>query len=138
MSPAPPDGDRPGVPGAALPGPLRLALGLVVLEVAALVALAALQLASFSGDRATLGVTTAVFFLLFAGVLGLAARALAHRQTWARGPVLLAQLIVIGLAWNFRADVGVALVLLVVGAACLGAMVQPATLAFLEDSPPDA
>ena len=57
------------------------------------------------------------------------------RHTWARGPLLLAQLLTLGLAWNFRADVLVALVLLVVGAAGLVGLLHPQTIAALTDDP---
>ncbi len=53
-------------------------------------------------ERLTMGVTTAVFFLAYGATLIACAWGLSTVRSWARGPVLLAQLIWLGLAWNFR------------------------------------
>ena len=100
-----------------------------------LIALAVLQLVNTSGDRLALGLSTALFFAAFGGLLAVCVWAIRGRNTWARGPLLLAQLIAIGLAWNLREYVLVALVLVAVGVAGLVGMVHPQTIAALADDP---
>lgn len=121
-----------------VPAPLQLATAVAAAEGLALLVLAVVQVASLSGDRVALGVTTAAFFVGFGALVLACARAVRERHTWARGPLLLAQLITLGLAWNFRADILVAAVLLVVGAAGLAGLVHPQTTAALADDPEGA
>lgn len=118
-----------------VPAPLQLATAIAALEGVALLVLAVVQVASLSGDRVALGVTTAAFFVGFGALVLVCARAVRGGHTWARGPLLLAQLITLGLAWNFRADILVAVVLLVVGGAGLAGLVHPQTIAALTEDP---
>jgi len=79
-----------------------------------------LEAASVSSGRVTMGVTTAAFFLLYGGGLVVCGWALWRRGSWARGPVVFAQLLQLGIAWNFRGGdttviaIGLAVVALVV------------------------
>ncbi|OUZ11235.1 hypothetical protein BHE97_05170 [Aeromicrobium sp. PE09-221] len=66
-------------------------LGLAVLDVTHLVA-----------GRVSLGVGIAVMLLFFGGGLAIAAIAVMRGRHGGRGPVLVAQLISLGLAWNLR------------------------------------
>jgi hypothetical protein len=95
-----------------------------------LLALAVLEIASLTGGRLTMGLTTALFFAAF-GVLLMACGWLITRgHTWARGPILLAQLIGLGLAWNLRGgettivSVAMAVVALIV----IAGMLHPASI----------
>jgi hypothetical protein len=106
-APAAPTPDHPGEaeqpnlpeqPGAAI----RLAAGLVALEAAGLVALAVAEIVNTDSDRPSVGVTTALFFFLYAAGLGFCARGLLRLSSWTRGPIVLAQLIELGVAWSFR------------------------------------
>ena len=69
--------------------------------------------------------TTAVFFLGYGAGLLLCAWQLTRRASWARSPVILAQLIQLGLAWSFWGGdttlvaIALAVVALVVGAGVL-------------------
>ena len=81
---------------------LRLAAFVCVLEAAALVALGFVELDSLHSGRLEVGITTAVFFFLYALALLLGARGLARARSWTRAPLLLAQLIQLGLAWGFH------------------------------------
>ncbi|MCW2833929.1 MAG: hypothetical protein JWN68_1882 [Nocardioides sp.] len=95
-----------------------------------MVALALLELSSLSGSRVTMGLTTAVFFAVF-GVLLIACAWLVTRgQTWARGPILMAQLIGLGLAWNLRGGqtTPVAIGLAVVAAIVIAGLLHPASV----------
>src|SRR6478752_3541050 len=80
---------------------LRLAALVCLVEATALLALAVVELATLSSSRAAVGVTTTIFFLIYAAGLALAARALAAAHSWARAPLVLTQLIQLGLAWSF-------------------------------------
>jgi hypothetical protein len=55
-----------------------------------------------ASDRVVMGLTTSLFFVAYGAAMVLCAWGLNRLRTWARGPVLLAQLIWLGLAWNFR------------------------------------
>ena len=117
------------------PAPLTVAASLVVIQGGLLLVFAVLELASVSSDRISLGVSTAIFFVIYGVVLLLCAWALTRQQGWARGPVLLTQLIQLGLAWNLRDTVLVALLLLVAALIVLAGMLHPASIAALSDDP---
>ena len=55
-----------------------------------------------TSQRLVMGLSTAAFFVAYGAAMVLCAWGLTRLHTWARGPVLLAQLIWLGLAWNFR------------------------------------
>ena len=110
----------------------------MALEALVLVVLAVLELANLRSIRLTMGVTTTVFFLVAAAGLAWCAWSLWKARRWARGPVVMAQLIQLGLAWNFRdapttlVAIGLAVVALVVVAGLL----HPATTRVLEEDEP--
>lgn len=127
MTPTDPTAPAPS-PRPERPAPLVVAASLAALEGAVLLLLAALETASIDSDRVSLGVSTAIFFALVGAAVLTCAGALWRLRGWARGPVLLAQLIALGLAWNLRDYVLVALVLLVAGAVTLAGMLHPDTM----------
>ncbi|GAB7004074.1 hypothetical protein JCM18899A_15460 [Nocardioides sp. AN3] len=120
------------------PATLTAAVILVAVEALALIVLAVLELASLSVGRVTMGVTTAVFFLLYAAALLLCAYGLARLVSWARSPVVLAQLIQLGLAWSWRSTPAVAVPLALVSVVVLVAIFSPASLAALEPHDEDS
>lgn len=63
---------------------------------------AVLVLSDVGDSFAALGVGSAIFFLVVAGGLGVCVWALWGLQSWARAPVVLTQLIELGLAWDAR------------------------------------
>ena len=89
------------VPSPA-PPPLVTAASVSGVEGLVLVALSLLELFSLSSGRLTMGLTTAAFFAAFGALLILCAWVITRGQAWARGPILMAQLIGLGLAWNLR------------------------------------
>lgn len=89
-------------PHPSAPRPLLIAALMTVLQSVAALIMGLLEVASFSGQRAAMGVTTAIFFIAYGAFLIIAARQLTRLSPWARGPVLLAQLIWLGVAWSFR------------------------------------
>lgn len=115
------------------PLPLVLALGVVLLQAAVLVGYAVLEAASVSADRATMGVTTALFFAVAAAGLAGCAWAVYRGQSWGRSPLVLAQLIALGLAWSFRggSTTWVAVALLLTALVALVGVLHPASIAWL-------
>ncbi len=119
------------------PPPLTVAASLAAVQGMLLVLYGVLEIANLSLDRVTMGVTTAVFFLAAGGGLCACALYLQRRSTWARSPIVLAQLIQLGLAWNFRAapTTWLAVVLAVVALVVLFGIFHPASIRALEGSP---
>jgi hypothetical protein len=118
------------------PVPLVVAASLAAVEGLVIGVYGLLELISVSPGRVTMGVTTAVFFAAYGALLVFCGLQLTRRAAWARGPVLLAQLIQLGLAWNFRdgdtlpVAIGLALVSVVV----LAGLFHPASMRALDQA----
>ncbi len=117
------------------PPQLTVAASLAAVQALVLLILAVLELASVSSERLGFGLSTALFFAAYGVVLVGAALALWRRHGWARGPVLITQLIVLGLAWNLREHVLAALGLAAFALVAVAAVVHPDTVAALEGRP---
>jgi hypothetical protein len=120
-----------------LPLALRIAAALVALEAAALLALAAVELVAVDHDRLALGVTTTLFFVLYAVALGACAYGLWQGRRWSRGPVVLTELIALGIAWSFYGG-STLWVTVVLGSVSIGTLVcvlLPASTAALTSPP---
>jgi len=89
--------DDPGGP----PVLLVVAAALTGLEGLVLLVYAALELAHVDADRVSVAVTTAVFFAVLGAALVACARGLWQVRSWARSPVVVAQLITLLTAWSF-------------------------------------
>lgn len=118
-----------------IPAPLTVAASLVAVQGVLLLAFAVLELVNVSSARVSLGLSTAFFFLVYGALLLVCAWALTRQHGWARGPVLLTQLIQLGLAWNLRDLVVAAVALAVTAAVVLTGMLHPASLRALSDDP---
>ncbi|RYB90989.1 hypothetical protein EUA93_18815 [Nocardioides oleivorans] len=99
-----------------------------------LLGLGVLELAHLRSIRLTMGVTTSIFFLGAAAALAWCAWALWGVRRWARGPVVMVQLIQLGLAWNLWAGPTrlASAVLAVVAIAVVVGLVHPASTRALE------
>lgn len=109
------------------------------LEAVALLVWGVLMLARVAGAASvTSAVAGGIFFVLCAVGVGWGAYALWRLQSWARAPLVLVQLIVLGVAWSSRHAVLVALVLAVVALAGLAGILAPPSIKALEDTTPDS
>ena len=102
-----------------------------------LAGLGVLEVADLHSVRLTMGITTAVFFLGAAGVLAWCAWSLWRVRRWARGPVVMSQLILLGLAWNLwdGATKPLSAALALVGLVVIAGLVHPASTRVLESDP---
>ncbi len=127
----------PADPDHAAPPPLVVAASLAAVEAFFLLVLGVLELANLRSTRLTMGVTTSAFFLAAGVALAWCAWSLWKAHPWARGPVVMAQLIQLGLAWNLWAgttkpiSAGLAVVALLV----ISGVLHPASTRVLEDEP---
>ena len=133
--------DAPPPPGrlrvllrSPLPAPLLAACALALVEAVALVVQGLALLPFLEGERLTMGLTSTLFFGLYGVGLAWCAWSLAQGQTWARAPVVLAQLIQILLGagfWGGETTV-VAVVLVTAGVLVLAGVFHPRSLAALD------
>ncbi|MBA3265291.1 MAG: hypothetical protein H0T14_02795 [Nocardioidaceae bacterium] len=104
---------------------------LVALEALGLFLFAAFEVAGLDTERVSIALTTGIFFGLYAGGLLIASVALWRLKGWSRGPIVLAQLIQLGVAWSFAggATRWVAVILATWAVLCLGLVLSPSTTA---------
>ena len=121
----------------APPTPLAFAAGVAALEGVALLVLAVLALLDRTAGAFTIGVTVAFFFVGCAAALLLCAAGALRSAPWSRSPLVLAQLIALGLAWNFRGEETrlSAVLLAVTAGAVLAGVLHPASTKALTDDP---
>jgi hypothetical protein len=121
--------------GRTPPSPLVVAASLVAVEGILLLAYGVLEAANVHSDRVAMGVTTA----LFLGALGLLLVACAwlvvRGRAWARSPIVVAQVLFLGLAWNFLggATTWVSVVLALVAVIVLAGLLHPASVDALSE-----
>lgn len=116
----------------AVPRPLKLTVAVVFLQAVALVVLAVLQLINLHDRRLAMGLTTSAFFLIVAVALVFCGLGLLRLNSLARSPIVLVELVNLGLAWSFRELVVVAVLLAVVSVLGLLGVFAPASLHALE------
>lgn len=119
------------------PAPLVVAASLAAVEAMLLVLYGAAELFALSGQRVAMGVSTSLFFLLYGAGLAYCAWAVTRRQSWARAPIVLAQLIQLGVAWSFwgGGSTPVAIGLGFVALLVIVGIFHPASIAALADEP---
>jgi len=118
------------------PKPLVVAASLVAVEALLLSLQGVAEIASTSGDRAAMGITTSVFFLAYGVGLAYCAWAVTRLRSWARAPIVVAQLIQLLGAWSFLggSTTTIAVVLALVAVLVLVGVFHPASLDALRDS----
>jgi len=117
---------------AQAPPPLVVAASLAGLEGLALLIGAVLELVDMSSGHASLAISLAVFFAAYAALLFAAALALNRVHTWPRGPVLISQLILLGLAWGSRHEPLLAIGMAIVAVVTIVGVIHPASIEALE------
>ncbi|GAB2883923.1 hypothetical protein GCM10027026_39060 [Myroides odoratimimus subsp. xuanwuensis] len=112
-----------------------VAASLVAVEGAVFVLLSLMELASLSSGRMTMALTTAVFFAGYGAGLVACAVAVRRGSSWARSPIVLAQLIHLLLAWSFRGGetTTYSIVLALVAVVVLVGLLHPASIDALSD-----
>lgn len=107
------------------PFPVTVAAALVGLQGLVLLAWGVLVLV----DISPMSVSTAIFFLAYGAALGACAYGLLRLVSWTRAPIVLTQLITLGLAWDARhTNTPVAIALALVALVALGCVLNPASL----------
>lgn len=81
----------------------------------------------------TTAVAGGIFFLLCAAGIGWCAFMIWRLESWSRAPLVLVQLIVLGLAWNLRENLLVAGALALVAVVALVGIFAPPSIAALEE-----
>ena len=116
------------------PAPLAVAAGMTFIEGLLVLVFAIGEAVNLDSDRLVMGVTTTAFFLAYGVLLLACARGLHLVRSWPRGPVLLSQLILLGLAWNFKdgSTLPVAIGLAVAAAVVLAGLLHPRSIDALE------
>ena len=117
------------------PAPLVVGAAVAGIEGLLLVSYAVLLMFSLSSDRLTMGVTSSVFLLAYGAGLMWCAWVVTRGSTWARSPIVLAQLIQLGTAVSFWGDdtrpiaiaLGVSAVIVLMG------LLHPASIDALAD-----
>jgi len=89
-------------------------------------------LVNIRSGRLTMGFTTTLFFTAYAAGLLLCAWQVNRCTPWARSPLVLAQLIQLGIAWGFRDTPTVAIGLAAVAAIVLAGLFHPASMRALD------
>ena len=131
MTSRPPDG-----PGAA-PLPLIVAAAVAAAQGAVFLGYAVLEIVRTDQARLAMGATTSIFFLLYGLALVLCGWRLVRLDAWARSPLVLAQLIHLGLAWSFWGEGtrAVSVVLVAVSGVVLGGLLHPQSTRALAERP---
>lgn len=124
---------------AGAPVPLLVAALVVALEGVGSMVFGIAEALHTTSARAVMGATTSLFFVGYGAGMVLCAWGLSRLHTWARGPVMIAQLISLGLAWNFRSGhtVAAAVALAVPAVVVLVGMLHPRTIEALNEPASD-
>lgn len=109
--------------------PLRAAAGLVLVEGILCALFGIVEMVSHHPGGVLVGIAGGFFFLAYGVGLGACAWGMHTLRPWSRSPVLLSQLLLIGLAWNVRtASPGVAAAALVLAVVVLAGVLHPRSI----------
>lgn len=122
-------------PAPRPPTPLVVAASLVALEGILLVGYGVAVAASTASERPAVGATTGLFFLLYGAGLAFCAWSMTRLHSWARSPIVLAQLIQLGVAWWAKdgSTTPIAIALALVAVLVLVGISHPASLGALAE-----
>lgn len=121
-------------PGARAPLPLTMAALLTGVEALAFLTEGLALVPALESERLTMGLTSILFFLVYAAGLAFCAWQLHRLRSWARAPVVLAQLLQIMVGGSFwgGGTTLVSILLVTVAVATLVGIFHPASLRALE------
>jgi hypothetical protein len=121
----------------AVPAPLKVAASLAAVEAALLLMYAVVELFNLSSGTVAVTLTTSAFFALYGAALMFCAWGLVLGRSWSRSPVVLAQLLQLGVAWSFRGGdtTLVAIALAAVALIVIVGVLHPASIEHLSDEP---
>ena len=116
-----------------------VAASLAAVEGGLVVLFAVAELRNLSSERLSAELATVVFFATYGVALLIFAWQLTRARTWARGPVLLAQLIQLGVAWSFwgGGTTWLSVLLGVVALLVLAGLLHPQSIDALNDEQPE-
>ena len=119
-----------------MPSPLTVAASVVGVEAAVLLIQGLTLLPAMHGERLAMGATSVVFFVVYGVFLGYCALQLYRLHSWARAPVVLAQLIqgLVGASFWGGKTTPVAVLAIVAALVTLAGIFHPASLAALEEA----
>jgi hypothetical protein len=120
--------------GRRVPLVLTVAASLAAVEALVLVIQGFALIPVIEGERLAMGVSSLLFFLVYGGALAFCAWQLYRLRSWARAPVVLAQLIQIMVGASFwgGATTPISVAVVTAGLATLVAIFHPASLGALE------
>jgi hypothetical protein len=124
-----------GARGTELPPPLVVAASLAALEGLLVLVYGVLEATNVHAERAAMGITTSAFFLILGAALIASAWLVGRGRPGARSPIIVVQVMLVGLAWNFRggSTTWVAVGLATVAILVLAGLLHPASTAALAD-----
>jgi len=119
------------------PAPLVVSASLAAVEGLVLALLGIVEVVSWESDRAVMNVTTTIFFLAAAAALLACAVGVWRGSSVARAPIVMFQLIGLGVAWSFRQTPTtlVAIVIAVVAVVTIAGLLHPDSVDHLADEP---
>jgi hypothetical protein len=117
---------------AKAPAPLVVAAALTSVEAVVLVLYGFSLIPELHADRLVAGLTALIFFLIYGNFLAFASWQVYRLESWARAPIMLAQLIqfALGATWG---DAVVATVLIAPALIVAVGLLHPASLAALSE-----
>jgi hypothetical protein len=117
------------------PPQLTLAAGLAVVEGLVALGFGVVEILQVRLFRAVVGVGVALCMVGFAVLLLAAGRALLRSRRWARAPIVVVQLILLGVGWSFRGGqtTWVAVTMIIVALLTLLALLHPRSTRALLD-----
>jgi len=121
------------------PSPLVVAASLAAVEGGLVVLFGLAELRSLSPERLSTGLALSVFFVGYGAALVFCSWQLSRARTWARGPVLLSQLLQLLVAWSFwgGSTTWVSISLGVVALIVLAGLLHPQSIDALNDEQPE-
>jgi hypothetical protein len=112
-----------------------VAASLAAVEGVFVLAYGVLLAADIHADRAAMGITSSLFFAVVGIALIACAWFLSRERSWARSPIVVAQLMFLGLAWSFLggATTWVSVVMALAALVVLAGLLHPASIDALSD-----